>query len=402
MKLLIIHASAGGGHRRAAEALAAAATGKGLTVGVRDMLDFTPALYRKTYADGYLKLVRMAPELWGYLYARSDRHAHRPVERRIRTLFNKLQAQSFHRFLASEKPDAVICTHFLPLEFIATMAPSRRRGLKLFGVVTDFAAHALWYACGVDAYYVASEAAGRSLQRRGQPADSIVLSGIPVSPAFASSENQLAARRRLGYSPDMPVVLLLNGGYGVGQALDLLRAFVANPVGCRLLVVAGRDPKLEVRARAIAEESALPINVFGFANNIHELMDAADLVISKPGGLTASEALAKGKPLVISEPIPGQEQRNADYLLEAGCALRLTEPAVAPAVIRALLDNPARLATLSENARHHGRPNAAQTILTDLIRRCEISIPSFEASHGLCCCGPNYPEAAIHQDIHIA
>ena len=115
MKLLILHASAGGGHRRAAEALSVAAAARGVSVVVRDILDFMPPLYRRTYAKGYLTLVRSAPELWGYLYAQSDRSAHDPLERQIRTVFNKLSSLSFLRFLTRNSPDAVVCTHFLPL-----------------------------------------------------------------------------------------------------------------------------------------------------------------------------------------------------------------------------------------------------------------------------------------------
>jgi processive 1,2-diacylglycerol beta-glucosyltransferase len=337
---------------------------------VRDMLDFAPAFYRKTYAEGYLKIVRMAPELWGYLYTQTDRRALKPAQRRFRAVLNKLQARPFHRFLAETKPDAALCTHFLPIEFIANMAPRHRRGMKLFGVVTDFAAHALWFSSGVDCYYVASEAARRSLQRRGQPKDRLVVTGIPVMPAFARREDRAVARARLGLPPSQPVVLLLNGGYGVGPTLDLLRAFISDPPPCRLLFVAGRNRKAKMAARALADGAPIPITVFGYANNVHELMDAADFVMGKPGGLTAAEALAKGKPLLITDPIPGQEQRNADYLLEAGCGVRLTELADAPSVVRSILADPIRYAALAENALRHGRPRASEDILDDVIRRC--------------------------------
>lgn len=369
MKLLILHASAGGGHRRAAEALAAAAAKQGHAPTVCDILDFMPPLYRRTYAKGYLRLVRSAPELWGYLYAQSDRSAHAPVERRLRTAFNHLNSLSFHRFLKRTAPDAVLCTHFLPLELVGTLSPRRRRGLPLFGVVTDFAAHSLWFCRGVDAYYVATEEARRQLARKGQSMDRIACMGIPVLPEFAHVVPPRVARSRLGLRPDLPAILVLNGGLGVGPALALIAAGSACPPPCQLLVVTGQNPRLEAKARAAAAQAKLPVVVRGFIDNIHDWMDAADLVVSKPGGLTMAEALAKGRPVMIMDPIPGQEQRNAEYLLEAGAAVRAFDPEEATWKIGELLRDPVRLADLAARAHRLGRPAAADDIVADILVR---------------------------------
>jgi processive 1,2-diacylglycerol beta-glucosyltransferase len=366
MKLLILHASAGNGHRRAAEALGEAARAAHHTVTLRDVLDFTSPLYRSTYAQGYLRLVRSAPELWGYLYSQSDRHAQRPFDRRLRTLFNRLNTVSFWRFFRREAPDAVLCTHFMPLELIASLPPSKRQGLRLHGIVTDFAVHALWYATGVDAYYVATAEAQRQLVRRGQPENRILHMGIPILPPFALSCPPTEARTRLGLPPEIPLVLLLSGGYGVGPTVEIIRALAANSPPCQLVVIAGNNPTLESAARQAAQGAALPITVLGFTPIIHDYMDAADLIISKPGGLTSSEALAKGKPMMIVDPIPGQEQRNCEYLLENGCAVRLFDPPDAPWKIRALFADPPRLAALSANARRQGHPDAAARIIASV------------------------------------
>ena len=369
MNLLILHASAGGGHRRAAEALAAAAAQRGLAPTVCDILDFMPPLYRQTYAKGYLRLVRSAPELWGYLYAQSDRSAHTPVERRLRTAFNHLNSLSFHRFLRRTAPDAVLCTHFLPLELVGTLSPRRRRELPLFGVVTDFAAHSLWFCRGVDAYYVATEEARRQLARKGQPMDRTACTGIPVLPDFAPAASPRVARSRLGLRPDLPAVLVLNGGLGVGPALGLVAACAAQPPPCQILIVTGRNPRLEAKVRAAAAQSRLPIVVRGFVDNIHDWMDAADLIVGKPGGLTMAEALAKGRPVLIMDPIPGQEQRNTEFLLEAGAAVRAFEPEEAVWKIGELLRDPVRLAELAARARRLGRPAAAADIIADVLAR---------------------------------
>lgn len=369
MKLLILHASAGGGHRRAAEALAATAEERGLSPVVRDILDFTPPLYRRTYAKGYLSLVRSAPELWGYLYAQSDRSAHAPVERRLRTAFNQINSLSFYRFLKRTAPDAILCTHFLPLELVGSLSERRRRNLPLFGIVTDFAAHSLWFCRGVDAYYTATEEACRQLARKGQPMDRTACTGIPVLPEFAHVASPRVARSRLGLCPDLPAVLILNGGLGVGPALGLLRACASEPPPCQLLVVTGRNPRFEARVRAAAAQANLPVVVRGFVDDLHDWMDAADLIVSKPGGLTMAEALAKGRPVMIMDPIPGQEQRNTEYLLEAGAAVRAFAPEEAVWKIGELLRDPFRLAALAARARRLGRPRAAADILDDVLIR---------------------------------
>jgi processive 1,2-diacylglycerol beta-glucosyltransferase len=363
MKWLILHASAGGGHRRAAEALAAAAGQAGHATVVRDILDFTPPLYRRTYAKGYLALIRSAPELWGYLYAKSDRSAQLPLDRRVRAAFNQLNALSFTRFFRRTAPDAILCTHFLPLELTATLPARIRQGRPLFGIVTDFAAHSLWFCRGVDACFVATEEARRQLIRKGQPKESIQVTGIPVMPGFAPDRDSAEARQRLGLRPDLPAVLVLNGGLGVGPALGLMRAAREHPAPCQWMVVIGRNPRLESRVRDEAARVSAPVTVQGFVDNLHDWMAAADLVVSKPGGLTMAEALAMGKPAMLMDPIPGQEQRNAEYLLEAGAAVRAFDPEEALWKIDTFFRDPSRLDTLAANARRLGRPQAARDIL---------------------------------------
>ena len=370
MKILILHASAGGGHRRAAEALSEAARARGDIVVVRDILDFMPALFRRTYAKGYLNLVRAAPELWGYLYAQTDRKSQRPVARRVRSGFQRLNAASFYKFLRDEAPDAVISTHFLPLELIASLRSRKRQAPPpLFGVVTDYAVHALWYCAGVGVYYVATEEARRQLCRKGQLADNVLITGIPVLDAFARRCTPTEGRVRLGLRADLPMVLVLSGGYGVGPTVALLQACAFAPPPCQFLVVTGHNAELERAAREAVAGSRLTARIYGFVENMDALMDAADIIISKPGGLTTAETLAKGRPMLIVDPIPGQEQRNAEWLLEGGAAMRLHEMADASWKISAMLDDAKRLDFLTNCAAALGRPQAAQDILADVHAR---------------------------------
>lgn len=369
MRILLLHASAGAGHRRAAEVLAGAFRKEGAWVETRDILDFAPPLFRKTYAAGYLNLVRVAPELWGYMYGLTDRRCRRPWDRHVRQIFNRINTLSFRKFLRLVSPDAVVCTHFLPLELMGGKRGKTFRPGLLFGVVTDFAAHSLWVADAVDAYAVASDEAARQLVRRGVPAADVHVTGIPVAEEFHRQRGGGTASIRLGLRPDRPVILVLCGGFGVGPAAEILRAFNRNPLDAQLVFVAGRNSALERSLRRLAARGTMPCFVQGYVSNLHEWIHAADVVLSKPGGLTVSEVLASGRPLVITDPIPGQEQRNGEWAMERGAAVRLVEPADAPDKIAALLGNPARMADLREAAVRAASPDAAADIVRLVVGR---------------------------------
>ncbi len=373
MRILILHASAGAGHKRAAQAL-----GQGFNalcpaaeVRICDILDFTPSIFKKTYGESYLDVIKRAPELWGYMYARLDRKSPHPLRKKLRSFVYRTNTLEFARFYREFEPDIVVCTHFMPLEIISTRIRKGKTAAALFCTVTDFAVHALWVAENVACYYVATQEAARQLLRRGQAPDRIAVLGIPIDPAFAAGLSREEARRRLGIDDALPVVLVLGGGVGVGPAVELILAVGAAGVACRLLVVAGSNQELQASATEAARTIAAPVTVFGFVSNMHELMDAADLIVSKPGGLTTSEVLAKGKPMLIVDPIPGQEQRNCEYLLEAGAAARLFDIEDAGHKLKSLLADPGRLARMRQNALLAGHPEAAAAIAGDILKRAQ-------------------------------
>ncbi len=373
MRVLILHASAGAGHRRAAEAVADAfaADPGDHTVVARDILDFTPALFHQSYAKGYLGIVRRAPELWGYMYQHYDKKSLIPWRRKVRATFNKINTFSFFEFYDEFRPDVVVCTHFMPLELLSTKARSRRKvfSTPFYGIVTDFAVHSLWFLENVDCYYVATEEARRNLIRRGQSEDQIVTTGVPIDPVFAETLDRDVACRQIGISTELPVVLILSGGFGVGPTHALVEELGQSETPMQLLVVAGANEDLRLDLEQVAESCNCPVKVFGFVNNMHELISACSVAVTKTGGLTSSEILAKGKPIVVVDPIPGQEQRNCDILLEAGAAVRLYEIADASHKIGALISQPERLKLMGDAAARMGRPHSARAVVKDILSR---------------------------------
>jgi processive 1,2-diacylglycerol beta-glucosyltransferase len=364
MRILIATATAGGGHLAAARALNEAWSRTHATDEVRlvDLVEYLSPLHRKAYTDGYIKLIEQAPALWGVFFERTD-NPH--LVERVNWLQRMLPSGSrtkFSEMLMEFEPAALLCTHFLPLEMLtAIQAKSQIESPKPFTVtvVTDFEVHALWMEPCVDLYAVAAEHSKTRLLARGIPAEAIVTTGIPISAKFAATPSRSEARELLNLAPDIPVLLVLGGGFGVGpveEAVSFLSK-VQHPV--QIVVVAGKNESLRSALQSV--RSRHPMTVLGFASNMNELMSAADLVLTKPGGLTSSEALAVGRPMLIFNPIPGQEAANSDFLLENGAAIKLNRLEDLPYRIDDLLGS-AQLERMAAAAKALGKLGAADAV----------------------------------------
>ncbi|MBE9608326.1 MGDG synthase family glycosyltransferase [Chitinilyticum piscinae] len=366
--ILLLHATAGAGHTRAAQAVAAALALEGSPGHTLvDTLDCTTAFFRRMYAKAYIDLVQAAPNLWGQLYERYDVvKPPRSKTARTRLAFDKVNSRAFRKLLDEQSPQAILCTHFLPLELLSDLKGRGKLATPVHAVVTDISPHAFWVYPHIDVYHVATAAGARELERKGIPAERIRISGIPVDPVFAAQTPAGLARAGLGL-PERPTVLLLSGGFGVGPLLAMLDSFAGADPGLSLVVVAGRNAELEAACRERAATLPLPVTVHGFVSNIHALMDAADLVVTKPGGLTTNEILAKGKPMALVAPIPGQEQRNCEYLLEEGAAVRLYDAGDAAWFFSQLLGNTAKIASMQASARRIARADSARVIARSLL-----------------------------------
>lgn len=373
MQVLIATATAGGGHLAAAAALDDA--WRGLrpkdAVDKLDIVKFFSPLHRKIHVDGYVALVERAPELWGLLFEKTDQVK---VVRRMNKLKRAFPTRSRLRFenhVREFKPNVVLCTHYIPLELLG----HRRRGGSgrrpfVVSVITDFEAHALWMEPCVDLYCVASEHTKARLVARGAPAEAIIATGIPIAGKFSARPDPRAVRKTIGLRDDLPVLLVLSGGFGMGPVAHILNELDKLEQPFQALVVTGRNE--ELRRELAARDRKHPTHVLGFASNMHELMSAADLVITKPGGLTTSEALAMGKPLFILNPIPGQEAANSDFLLEHGAAAKANRVEDLPFRVGQLLGTK-KLAEMARAAKSLGRPAAAQDVCREVLKRVEAA-----------------------------
>lgn len=364
-RVLVLSASVGAGHLRAAQAveLALRELDPQAIVQSVDVLEQTNAVFRRLYGRAYLDLVNQAPHALGYLYDLMDRPpSPRHKGDRLRYLVERLNLGRFLRFLQSEPWDVIVSTHFLPAEMIAGLRRTGQFATPQLTVTTDFETHRLWVNEPCDHYFTATEEGAANLQQWGVPAEHASVTGIPIHPSFSRPKPRAACLASQGLVGDRPVVLQLAGGFGVGPVERLYGGLLALETPLEIVVVSGRNAELKTRLEQIETPQRHRVRVLGFTTQMDELMTAADLVVSKPGGLTTSETLACGAAMVVVNPIPGQESRNSDFLLENGAAVKINNLATLAFKLGPLLAEPARLTRLRENAKRLGKPHAALDI----------------------------------------
>jgi processive 1,2-diacylglycerol beta-glucosyltransferase len=369
-RLLLLSVSAGAGHVRAAQALEAAAklARPPITATHLDLLTLVPKDFKKLYGEQYIKLVEKLPQLWSFLYSKSDRPTRDSLIGRLKRAAEKLNTRKLDAELERLAPDAILCTHFLPAELLsrrrARMTADQRSKLPpLWVQVTDFDVHALWVHPNVDRYCVASEEVAYRLADRGVPRERISVTGIPVMPQFSAPLERAACARELGIAPDKFTVLMMAGGAGVGSLDELAQRLLGLSHDMQLVALAGRNAQLLQRLQRVAKQHPGRLFPLGFTTTVERVMTAADLVVTKPGGLSVSECLAKQRPMVLVSPIPGQEERNADYLLESGAAVKAVDGATLTFKVSQLLAEPRRLVAMSAAAARIGRPQAAADVV---------------------------------------
>jgi processive 1,2-diacylglycerol beta-glucosyltransferase len=365
-RILILSASVGNGHTIAAESLKKAFEIKGIAREIRheDVLDFTNPLFRRLYGKSYIDLVNNAPELLGWMYDQLDE----PWKNEKRRLFfDKLNTRPFIKMVRDYRPDWIVCTHFLPSEIISDLKTKENLNCPQAIVVTDFDMHALWLCRNYEHYFVALDETRAYLETLGYPSGKISVTGIPIDPKFSETLSKASMREKYGLDPETPTIILSLGGFGVGRIetlIDALRS-IRSPV--QILAMCGRNEELKSSLQSFpVSDNGTRVVAVGYTKAMDEYMRASDLIVGKPGGLTTSEALAMGLVFVVVNPIPGQEERNSDHLLENGAAIRSNNPATLGYKIERLFKDPERLETMRRNSLNFARPRAAFDIADKL------------------------------------
>ncbi len=307
----------------------------------------------------YMGIIRHSPRVWDYLYDNP-----RVVKRsaNLRKFLNASSHKKLEKLFREFPADTVVCSQAFPCAMVADYKVKHHLDMTIIGVLTDWAPHSYWINDGVDYYVVPSEDTKGRFVKKGVPAEKILVLGIPIRSNFADKLDKGDVRKKLGLEPYVPTALIMGGGQGLGPMKEAVKELMKIPAGLQMIVVAGANRPLFKWLRKNAPRASNKVLFFDYASNIDQLMEASDLIVSKPGGMTTSECLAKGLPMVIVSPLPGQEARNTDFLLEKGIGIHVHDVRDLAEEVGLLLSSPERLKYMSRAARENGKPHAADDI----------------------------------------
>jgi processive 1,2-diacylglycerol beta-glucosyltransferase len=357
-RILLLYATAGAGHRRAAEAVADQLRARGALVLALDVLDYTPPLFRRLYVGGGLKLITRLPRLYSLAYRATDRRAIDRLLRGPRLRAQQISTPRLQQALHAFEPDVVISTHFLASELCASRRRTGDLAAPLITVVTDFEPHYIWQHAGTDVYCVPTGEAADRLAHDGIDRASTAVTGIPIDPAFARPPDRAAARDRVQLERDRAVVLIMGGGLGVGGLDQIARGLIERPLDAQVVFITGQNHALRERLRRLNPDWI----VRGLVDNMPAWLAAADVALSKAGGLTASELLAAGVPTIIPRALTGHEALNAAYFASTGAALIATSAEQTVAATHQILSDPIRRRAMIDAALRAAKPDAAEAV----------------------------------------
>lgn len=362
-RVLIVSASIGSGHHQAARAIAAelARRQDNLQITIADFMEDTDSYLAAFMKEAYLKMLELSPNMYDLVYRVSQ--APLPGFKAQGLLARVLQG-GMAQLVRRHRPDLIIATHPFPCGAAAYLRDSRRLRAPLVGVITDFAVHRLWVYEHVDAYFVAAPEIKRELSALGVPARRIYASGIPVHPQFTANAGGRGILGELSLAADQPLVLLMGGGLGMGGIRQALASMDELKLPLQFVVLAGKNKELQGKLQEETKNLRHAVRVLGYTDRIPELMWAAAMLVTKPGALTVCEALVSETPLLLYEPIPGQEWENAVFLTQRGVALWAKNRQELKDGVTTLLTRPEQVEKLRKEAEALRRPAAAAAVAT--------------------------------------
>jgi processive 1,2-diacylglycerol beta-glucosyltransferase len=364
-KILAVYATAGIGHKKASVAIKKAYDEMNLPdaeVTLIDALDYTNDFFRWAYLQAYLLMVNKLPTFWGLLYHLTDNPLMVLIVSRLRRLNNWANSRKLVSYILDTKPDVILSTHFFASEIIADL---KRKGIvhsRLITIVTDYKLHAWWIAEGTDTYIVASEDTKRDLEGRKVDPSKIKVMGIPVEPVFSKPLDRARIFKDASLRDDLFTILVIGGGFGVGPIEGIVKVIALVRRDLQVVVVCGHNDELARRMRDLMYEHKLNMKVLGFIDNVYEYMEIADILISKSGGITVSESMAKELPMVIISPIIGQETGNCSFLIRNNAAVKADKLKDLKAALEDLLSNPLRLDRMKDAIKLIRKPYSAYDV----------------------------------------
>lgn len=363
-KILILTIKVGAGHTKAAEAMKEAFVQQSPDniVEIVDAFDYANPLLGKMIVTTYMELIKVTPYLYNYLYTKAELKADSFSKKEFIKILNKFTDSKLVALIDEFQPDVIICTHPFPMGILSIIKEKLELNIPIVAAITDFTVHPFWIFDNVETYIVAAPQLKEILIGMGVREDKIMVTGIPIDPKFNLSLDKTQVRVKLGIGSKPPALLIMGGGLGLGPLKNIVKTLNKSDLDYQLLVVVGKNKSLQKKLIDMLPNLRLNIKVYGFIENIYEFMEISTLIITKPGGLTSSEALAKGLPMILIDPIPGQEERNCDFLIKSGVALRAADEDSLIKTLQRLTDNPEEALQMKERAKDLGSPESASRV----------------------------------------
>lgn len=372
MKVLILSVTAGFGHHATARAVSDMLLSRGVEPLTLDIYQYINRAVQHTIDKGYLFSSKHTPELYRLCYALAENHGQSYFSMQklnIINIINALGSTKFERVLSDFAPDVIICTHVFAAQLMNEMKKRKMVTAPTIGIVTDYTLHPYWEDVPQIEYIVtASDLLTHRAVSRGIAAHRLLPLGIPIHPKFNTEISREDACAQLGIDPTRPTILMMGGSMGYSNNKRLIAQLQSVGLPFQLLAVCGNNKK-QLRQLTAMQDSAdglCTLHPYGFVQNVEVMMSASDCIVTKPGGLTVSEALAKNLPMILVDPIPGHEERNVEFLINNGLASLVTKTFTIDEAVYQFFTNPARLKMIRETMRAISHPNATEQ-LTDFI-----------------------------------
>jgi len=373
-RVLILSVSAGMGHLQAALAMKKAfhETRPDLQVTVVDTFRYVNPFLDKVLFGTYIEMLKITPVVYGYLYhlVEKGQPFSAAGKEEFNRLLNRLAAPKLIRLLNDFRPQVIVCTHPFPVGILDGLKRQGWFTSPVAATLTDFTVHPFWIFSGVDLFTVAAPELRAPFGEYGIGLDRVHAVGIPINTCFAGSVERGAVQSRLGLNPSLPAALIIGGGLGMGPLAEIVKALGNSSEKLQMIVVTGNNNSLKTKLERMLPGLRNPVQVLGFVDNIYELMTASDFLVGKAGGLTCAEALARGLPIFIVDPLPGQEVRNAEFLTGQGVALQVDSVRELVRKVEECLRRPEQLQKMADRARRLGKPLAAR----DTVRLIETLV----------------------------
>ncbi|MDP8215967.1 MAG: glycosyltransferase [Candidatus Kaelpia imicola] len=367
-RILILYTTNKSGHHHAALALqeAIAELDSNIEVNCVDAFSYTNPVLNKITHTTYMQIIRRRPEVWGYLYDNPD------IVRRsqnLKKMIHKYSSRKLVNLFSELNPDIVVCTQAFPCGMVADLKKYKKIDIPIVGVTTDYVTHSFWYYESVDSYIVSDESTKVQMVKNGIKEERVRVYGIPISPQFIKPVDRDEVFKDLDLEPGLPVVVVMGGGRGLGRIKQVVYSLSKAPKRFQIVAICGVNKKLHfyLRVKSRWLNKIKPFKVFGYIENMHRIMSVADILISKPGGITTAEALAEGLPMIIFNPIPGQEISNTEFLLKSGAAIRCDRITDIGILVEELLQEGNKLSVMSDSARQAGSPDSSLKISREIL-----------------------------------